>query len=531
VSFRKVTSKGVLSEKKVFGRAIAVAGPVLAIAFFMACGTNSNNSTAVACRGNTGGFSNASLAAGSQWTYELSGFQPISNTTSNSPYREAGVFTADGNGNVTSGTDDFYQQGVGYGPLTGITGTYNITPNGTGSITLVLPNSLGALSWAITMTGSNAFYIIEADTFANAHGHAVKQNAGAFATPSGTFAFRIHAIGANSGSSAVVGEVTVSGGNVTSGSADSLVGGVLTNTAVTGSFSAPDTAGLGTATLSYGIGTFTFNYYVVDANTLNLFETDANNLALGRMEMQTGAGTFTNASLSGPFAFGSKGDTNTSGAGGTNTVGAFVADGTGNITSGAYDYVQDGTVGSVQSLSGTYSVTNANGRITIAMSPIQANPVAANPISDVGYLVSPTRIFFLENESTKVEDGTADQQTGTSFSNSSLNGQFAFVTGGYDSTDYVDRTGPLNADGNGKLTLAEVLNRTGVVTVPGCLSGTYTASSNGRVVASVNSLSSNLVLYMVSNNQAYMLQGDAGTEIFGGVSAQSGAVVNPPGGF
>jgi len=51
------------------------------------------------------------------------------------------------------------------------------------------------------------------------------------------------------------------------------------------------------------------------------------------------------------------------------------------------------------------------------------------------------------------------------------------------------------------------------------------------VVASVNSLSSNLVLYMVSNNQAYMLQGDAGTEIFGGVSAQSGAVVNPPGGF
>jgi len=530
VSFRKVTSKGVSSEGKVFGSAIALILSVLALAFLMACSSYNNNSNAVACRGNSGGFSNASLAAGSQWTYALSGFQPISNTTSISPYREAGVFTADGNGNITSGTDDFYQQGVGYGPLNGITGTYSITPNGTGSITLVLPNSLGALSWAITMAGSNAFYIIEADTFANAHGHAVKQNAAAFATPSGTFAFRAHAIGTNSGSSAVVGVVTVSGGNVNSGSADSLVGGVLTNTAVTGSFSTPDSSGLGTATLSYGIGTFTFNYYVVDANTVNLFETDTSNLALGRMEMQTGAGTFTSATLSGPFAFGSKGDTNTS-VGGTNTVGVLEADGAGNITSGTYDYVQDGTVASVGALAGTYSVTNANGRVTIAMGPIQANPVAANPISDVGYLVSPTRIFFLENESTKVEDGTADQQSGTSFSNSSLNGQFAFVTGGYDSTDYVDRTGPLNADGNGKLTLAEVLNRTGVVTVPGCLSGTYTVSSNGRVGVSVNSLSNNLVLYLVSNNQAYMLQGDAGTEIFGGVSAQSGAVVNPPGGF
>jgi hypothetical protein len=524
VSFHKVTSKGISLQGKLFGRAIALALPVLALAFLMACGSYNNNSTAVACRGNTGGFSNASLAAGSQWTYELSGFQPISNTSSITPYREAGVFTVDGNGNITSGVDDFYQQGVGYGPLTGITGTYSITPNGTGTITLVLPNSLGALTWAITLTGSNAFYIIEADTFANAHGHAVKQNAAPFATPSGTFAFRAHANGSVSGSSAVVGEVTVSGGNVTSGSADSLVGGVLTNATVTGSFSAPDSLGVGTATLSYGIGTFTFNYYVIDANTVNLFETDANNLALGRMEMQTGAGAFTNASLSGPLAFGSKGDTNAN-VGGTNTVGVLVADGAGNITSGTYDFAQDGSVGSVLSLTGTYS-TNTNGRVSITLTP-----TGANQVSQVAYLVSPTRAFFLVNDTTKVEDGTADQQTGTSFSNSSLNGQFAFVTGGYDSTDYVDRTGPLTADGNGKLTLAEVLNRTGVVTVPGCLSGTYTASSNGRVVMSVNSLSNNLVLYMVSNNQAYMLQGDAGTEIFGGVSAQSGAVVNPPGGF
>ena len=96
MSFRKVTSKGVSSEGKVFGSAIALILSVLALAFLMACSSYNNNSNAVACRGNSGGFSNASLAAGSQWTYALSGFQPISNTTSISPYREAGVFTADG---------------------------------------------------------------------------------------------------------------------------------------------------------------------------------------------------------------------------------------------------------------------------------------------------------------------------------------------------------------------------------------------------------------------------------------------------
>jgi hypothetical protein len=162
---------------------------------------------------------------------------------------------------------------------------------------------------------------------------------------------------------------------------------------------------------------------------------------------------------------------------------------------------------------------------------VTLNPTGANPVAEVAYLVSPTRIFFLVNDSSKVEDGTADQQSNAAFSNSSLNGQFGFVMGGFDTVDFVDRTGPLSADGAGNLNLAEVLNRTGVVTSPGCLTGTYAVSSNGRVSASISSLSGNLVIYMVSNNQGYLLQGDSGTEIFGGMAVQQGVVVDPPGGF
>ena len=51
-----------------------------------------------------GNFSNASLNG--QYVYQIEGFDFTTNL-SGVPYREAGVFTADGNGDITSATDDF----------------------------------------------------------------------------------------------------------------------------------------------------------------------------------------------------------------------------------------------------------------------------------------------------------------------------------------------------------------------------------------------------------------------------------------
>jgi hypothetical protein len=45
-------------------------------------------------------------------------------------------------------------------------------------------------------------------------------------------------------------------------------------------------------------------------------------------------------------------------------------------------------------------------------------------------------------------------------------------------------------------------------------------SSNGRVTANVANLSSNLVLYMISPNKAYILQGDSGVLEWGTVELQ-----------
>src|SRR5215472_865198 len=56
----------------------------------------------------TGNFSNANLNG--QYTYRLTGIFYGTNGTA-VPYAEAGVFSANGSGTITSGTDDFVQSG------------------------------------------------------------------------------------------------------------------------------------------------------------------------------------------------------------------------------------------------------------------------------------------------------------------------------------------------------------------------------------------------------------------------------------
>src|SRR5207245_3943328 len=128
---------------------------------------------------------------------------------------------------------------------------------------------------------------------------------------------------------------------------------------------------------------------------------------------------------------------------------------------------------------------------------------ASSSIHEIFYLVSSSRAFFLIDASSKVEYVTLDLQQSSSFSNASLNCQFAFVMDGFDATTLKDRVGTLQADGNGRLTLNEVANAGGAISVPGPLSGTYSVSTNGRTTASISSLSSNLLCYMVSRNAAY----------------------------
>ena len=471
---------------------------LICLMFCLACGSNTNPF-------NQGGgnFSNASLTG--QYFYQLTGIDTAAN------FREAGVFTADGNGNIIGGRDDFAE---GTTITSGSsTGSYRISNDGTGVFTISISDGR-VLQLALTLVSSSKVYLMVTQTFdlANGAGIAEKQDPAVFAaTPSGTFAFRTHTVSTAQGPSATVGAFTIASGTV-SGSEDVNRAGALRFPTFTGSFNAPDTSGRGTGTFTDSANvTSTFIYYVVDANNLRFFSTNTGAAGLGRAETQTGA-PFANTSLAGGYAFGSSGDTNVSLAG-AKTVGRFTAGGDGTISAGAFDSVEDGTPLTNISFTGTYSMV-ANGRVTVTLNP------STGTIQQIFWMVSPSRAFFLTNDPNKVEDGTVDLQQAITFSNSTMKGQFAVLMDGFDPFNLVDRVGTLQWDGAGNLTLDEFINRSGTTQTPGFIAGTYSVASYGRATGVISGLSNNLVFYLISVSEAYILQNDTGTEIDGVISKQ-----------
>ena len=229
-------------------------------------------------------------------------------------------------------------------------------------------------------------------------------------------------------------------------------------------------------------------------------------------------------SLAGNFAFGSNGDTAT--IGGVRSVGVFTASG-GSITAGTLDSVQDNVSILNEGFTGTYT-QGASGRVSVSLTP------AGGPaVSEVFWMVSNSRAYFVIDSNSKVEDGTLDMQTQNTFATTDFKSQFgyAMVMDGYlASSGYLTRLGTLYPDGNGNLALNEEVNSLpfpppptlpGSVNDPPTLNGTYQVRNDGRITGSISTLSSNLVGYMVSPGQVYWLQNDAGAEISGQLILQT----------
>ena len=471
---------------------------LLSLLFCAACGSSNGGVPGFIPKGN---FSNASLSG--QYVYQIEGFD-FSNLNTVSAYREAGVFTANGSGVITSATDD---RSEGNGVVTTVsTGSYTIGNDGTG--TLSFNNALGTITLEVTLVSAAKVYMVEGDTLLNAGGLAEKQNSAAIAAaPTGTFVFREHDLNSSTLQSvASVGAFTVGGGVASNGNKDVNTGGAFSSLTFTGSFNAPDTTtgrGSGTFTDS-ALATSSFNYYIVDANNVRFLAASTGVVGDGRAELQSGT-----PALSGSYAFGSKGDTGS--LGGVNMAGRFTASG-GSITAGARDSVQDGGTATNVSFTGTFTQA-ASGRAVLSLS------TAANS-NYVVWMVSPTRGLFLVNDSNTVQDGSLDLQQVSSFSNSTMNGQFGFVMDGFDvGQTPKDRVGTLQWDGSGKLILNEFTNTAGSPSTA-TLSGHYAVSANGRTGSSISNLSSNLIFYLVSGNDAYVVQNDSNVELNGTISKQ-----------
>src|SRR3989441_6763593 len=130
-------------------RQLSFAFGLVILTFCVACGSGSKSPIFVP----KGNFSNASLSG--QYVYQISGFD-FRNNGNGLPYREAGVFVADGNGNITGGADDFSEGSAGVSS-TSASGVYSINNDGTGQVIL------NGLTLDITLVSSSKLYLIEDD--------------------------------------------------------------------------------------------------------------------------------------------------------------------------------------------------------------------------------------------------------------------------------------------------------------------------------------------------------------------------------
>ena len=270
---------------------------------------------------------------------------------------------ADGAGHITSGTQDI-NSGAAVSSNAAVTGTYLVRADGRGTITLNSPAGESTLDFVI-VAGGHAL-VTRFDSRATGSGTIDQQTTSAFsnAALAGSFAFTLSGIDTGTVPLAVGGIFTSDAtGALTSGLDDSNDNGlIVTNDPMTGSIPVAST-GRGTATLNTSRGALTFAYYVVDANHLKIVGTNNFPALGGEAFRQTGP--FSNASVSGPFAFTIAGadllNGNPFAAGGVLT-----SDGAGNVTSGIEDFNDGGSVTTTVPLTGTYAMA-PNGRGTLTL--------------------------------------------------------------------------------------------------------------------------------------------------------------------
>jgi hypothetical protein len=436
-----------------------------------------------------GSFTNANLSGPFAFSY--------SGSEGSTFLAVAGSIQADGNGHITSGTQDI-NSGFGVDTNIAVTGTYAVRADGRGSATLNSSAGNSTIDFVI-VSGGHAL-ITRFDNSATGSGTMDQQSTSAFSNSAlaGPFAFSLSGIDTGEVPMALAGKFTSdASGNITSGINDANDNGiVLTNQTLTGSLPVAAT-GRGTATLNTIKGTLRFAFYVVDANHIKVVETDSLPVLAGEAFRQTGP--FSNASVSGPFAFTVAGADLLSG-GPFAAGGILTSNGSGNITAGIEDINDAGLVTTNVSLSGSYSIAST-GRGTLTLN---TNSFASS------FVIYPSSggVLALETDVGTLTTGVALQQTGT-FSNAPLQGAYGLNFTGATTNAEVDAIAQFTADGASRLTGIIDLNNLGI-TFGQPLSGNFNVASSGRSTLTLQTPlgTQNLIVYTLNANRALFVEVD-----------------------
>ena len=307
---------------------------------------------------------------------------PTGNSADRGTTTFAGSVNVDGNGNILGGMEDivsttYRDQGdpilaTSVDPVS----AYSVDATGHGTMTVHTQNG-ETLSFSFVLTSASHAVIIE--TGGNPGSGTLDLQSGNFATSqiSGGYSFTVEGVDASptAGKIAFGGIFSSDGqGNITGGTLDSNIGGMVTSQSFTGSISkAPDVNGRGQLTVVVLAPALTrsFTFYIVSSKALRMFEDDNEGLTGGSAYAQ-GAAT---AILSGKFVFEHSGWSST---GRAVAAGQLTADGVSTISGGVSDanlggapptaptlaQPVSGTFALTKSLQGTLNLTDAAGNST-----------------------------------------------------------------------------------------------------------------------------------------------------------------------
>ena len=427
--------------------------------------------------------------------------------------------------------------GTAYGSTVQATGgaqlyTWSIT-SGSLPAGLSINASSGAISGTPTATGTSDFTVtVEDSESPNLKANASlsiaisSQSCPNNSSLNGHYAMLLNGWSSATTVTAAVGSfVADGGGNISSGSIDlndqskGPVSGTFTGTYCVSSNN------LATISLTYGgalIGSDTFAAALNSSgsNGTIIFYDNSNRKASGLLRQQSTSAFSTNE-IKGNYAFGFVGANRNGGR--YAVAGAFSANGGGTL-SGFYDsdVYGVGPVSDETLSSNDFSVASAGrGTATITFT-------GSSNLTFVFYVVSASELLAMEDDSAdnSLLAGQVLLQQTSSFTEESLNSTSVLEVESLAGGLTVSATaGLVVPNGSGTIALSTDQNLAGTMTTQS-ESGTYTTSTNGRVTLSLGGVSSPPVLYLIGQNQAFVVGTNNFTVDFGMVQPQSGSNFN-----
>lgn len=469
--------------------------------------------------------SNAGLPMGSQYAFVVTGVD------ASGPYSAAGSFTSNGDGTLIDGGEEDYANAlVSALGDTLVAGTYNIGPDGRGTITFTA-EAAGVPDTNIGVAGVQTFTVVATSDFVNSGTHLLIAEADGAATSSGSvdlqnggdiaggvlpaasYVFTTTGEDLSDSFPTMFGGVAIAdgAGNLTGTLDENDAGASATGIDLTGSTSsAIDVNGRGTISLVTGQ---TFSFYMVKAEVLRVVETDVDFVSGGSMLGASTAGSFDQTALTGNFVFTDAGQ---SALGSVGVAGQFTTDGAGNITLGVDDANEGGAVTSAGVVTGTYAVPDSTMprvifTITGGNSGAISNVIVyltdptLNPF-DVNNAAASAAGLLMDNDPTANGIGVVLQQAPTSASAFAGNYAQGLQLDAQLSTE-IDITGQGNSDGTANFTGTADLADVGGTSPDNGVAATFAADplNPGRIPMTevfTPAGTLDLVLYQVSGAQA-----------------------------